>query len=257
MLIDSHCHLDLLDLDQYNATLDEIIKTARDSGVDKILCPGVSLKKFPEVLSIVNSYEDVYGAVALHPSEIDQIDSQALVEKLITHARNEKIVAIGETGLDYFHMQNSLEMQKERFRAHIRAAKDVKKPIIVHTRQAKDDTISILKEEGACEVGVVMHCFTEDISFAKKLFDLGFYISFSGIVTFPKALELHEVAKHIPLDRILIETDSPYLAPVPKRGKPNQPTYLRYIAEYLAELRGVSFDEFAEKTSRNFCRLFL
>jgi len=259
MLIDSHCHLDILDPAKYDdVTLPGLIAAAKQAGVEHILCPAVTLGKFPGVLKIAQTFENVTCAVGQHPDE--PCTNEPTVEELVTLAQSDKnIVAIGETGLDYYHDATTPELQRERFRRHIRAAKLTNKPLIIHTRDAREDTIKIMREEiGNENSGIkgVMHCFTENWQLAEEALNMGFYISFSGIVTFKKALELKEIAKRVPLDRMLIETDAPYLAPEPKRGKPNQPAYVRYIAEYLADLRGISFEELARQTSENFFALF-
>lgn len=255
MLVDSHCHLDQLDLTPYAGDLSKAIQHAENEGVKHFLCVCITLKDFPAVLAIAKKYPNIIASVGLHPNELD-IDREPTVDDLVALAQDEKIVAIGETGLDYYRSTGENEWQRERFRQHIRAAKKLNKPIIVHTRQAKADTIQILREENASEVGGVMHCFTEDWAMAREALDLNFYISFSGIVTFRSAVEIQDVAKQVPLDRMLIETDSPYLAPNPHRGKSNEPAYVRYVAEYLAQLRGISSAELGERTTENFFRLF-
>lgn len=252
MIVDSHCHLDCLDLDKYDGQLQAALTAASQNGVEHFLCVCIDLKNFPKVLAIAEQYPNIHASVGVHPNHKD--DPTPSVEELLELAKHPKIVAIGETGLDYFYHKDDNEWQRERFRNHIRAANHCQKPFIVHTRDAREDTLRIMKEEGA-QSGV-MHCFTETWEMAKAALDMGFYISFSGIVTFKNAKELKEVAKKVPLDRILIETDSPYLAPVPFRGKPNEPAYVKHVAEYLAELRGDSFDNIARVTTDNFYRLF-
>jgi len=254
MLVDSHCHLDRLDLSQYDNNLDLAIKAAQGLGVGHFLCVCIDIDNFPAVLKIAERYQNVFASVGVHPTEI--IPMEPSHEELAKLAQHPKVIALGETGLDYYRDDSNKEIQQERLRNHIRAAKEVKKPLIIHTRQAREDTIAILKEEQADTVGGVMHCFTEDLTMAEKAMELNFYISFSGIVTFKNATELQNIAKQIPLDRILIETDAPYLAPVPYRGKPNQPAYVRYVAEYIANLREISFEELAAQTSKNFFSLF-
>lgn len=253
-LVDSHCHLDQLDLTTYDGDLSKAIKQAENMGVKHFLCVCITLKDFPAMFEIVKKYPNVSASVGLHPNERE--DKEPSADDLIALANDKKIVAIGESGLDYYRSTGDTEWQRERFRQHIRAAKAVKKPIIVHTRQAKEDTIQIMREENAAEVGGVMHCFTEDWEMARKALDLNFYISFSGIVTFRSAVEIQDVAKQVPLDRMLIETDSPYLAPNPHRGKPNEPAYVRYVAEYIAQLRGMDSVELGERTTENFFNLF-
>lgn len=255
MFIDSHCHLDF---DEYSNTLDEILVNMKEAQVDKALCISVDIPDFPKVLALANQYEHLYASVGVHPDYEDTIEPTQ--EWLIQEAQHPKVIAIGETGLDYFRMSDrsyaDLEWQRNRFRVHIRAALETQKPLIIHTRQASDDTISILKEEGADRVGGVMHCFTESKEVAKAAMDQGFYISFSGIVTFKNALEIKETCKYVPLDRLLIETDSPYLAPVPHRGKLNQPAWVSHVAQYIADLKGVSVEQIGQVTTQNFYQLF-
>jgi TatD DNase family protein len=253
MFVDSHCHLDQLDLSAYEGDLSNALNVAYDLGISHMLCVCITLKDFPAMLKIVESYSDISASVGLHPNEMD-IEKEPVAADLVTLAQHIKVVAIGETGLDYYRSQGDLEWQRERFRQHILASKKTQKPLIVHMRQATEDTLRILREEHA-EAGV-MHCFTEDWAAAKAALDLGFYLSFSGIVTFQNAKTIQEVAKKIPLEKMLIETDSPYLAPVPFRGKPNQPGYVRYVAEYIAALRQITVEELAEQTTKNFFELF-
>lgn len=253
-LVDSHCHLDLLDLTQYQGDLNAALNFAQSQGVSKFLCVCVDLTKFPDILNIAKQYSQVSASVGLHPNEIvKQEPSVADLSKLTQHP---KVIAIGETGLDYYRSEGDLQWQQQRFRHHINAAKDTGKPLIVHTREARVDTLKILAEEQAQTIGGVMHCFTEDWDTASQAMDLGFYISFSGIVTFKNAVSLQEVARRIPLERMLIETDAPYLAPVPYRGKTNQPAYVRHVAEFIADLRDISLQEVAQATTHNFHQLF-
>lgn len=247
-LVDSHCHLNLLE-----GEMDDYIKRAQQQGVGYLLNVCVDIANFPSVLQAAEKYPFVAASVGLHPNERDE---EISAEQLVTLANHPKIIALGETGLDYFRSEGDVEWQRERFRAHINAAKTVKKPIIVHTREAKDDTIRLMREETASSIGGVMHCFTEEWSIAKAALDMGFYISLSGIVTFKNATTIQDVAKKVPLDRLLIETDCPYLAPNPHRGKPNEPAYVRHTAEYIAALRNISLDELAEQTTDNFFTLF-
>jgi TatD DNase family protein len=214
----------------------------------------VTLEAFPGVLSIAEAHSHIYASVGVHPDSTDV--HEPTTDELVALARHDKIIAIGETGLDYYRLQGDLEWQRERFRAHIRAARDARKPLIIHTRSAAEDTIRVMREEGAEAAGGVMHCFTESWEVARAALDLGFYISFSGIVTFKNAKALREVAQKVPLDRMLVETDSPYLAPVPYRGKTNQPGYVKHTVEEIARLRNVPFDEVAQHTTDNFFRLF-
>jgi TatD DNase family protein len=234
--------------------LEEIFVKARELGVTHMLCVSVDLDTFPQILSISRKYPHVFASVGVHPNTDSTHEPD--VDELAQLADNPEVVAIGETGLDYFRSSGDLEWQRERFRTHIRAAIQINKPLIIHSRDARMDVIKILTEEGADKVGGVMHCFVDDWETAQKAMALNFYISFSGIVTFKNARGVQAIAKQVPLDRLLIETDSPYLAPVPYRGKLNQPAYVYYVAEYLAELRGEEFLSIAEMTSVNFFRLF-
>jgi TatD DNase family protein len=252
MLVDSHCHIDMLDLEQ--GGVDEILKQGKQAGVEHFLCVSVRLDEFQKMYNLVKDYTQISVSVGLHPNEV--VNAEPTVEELVKLALQEKVVAIGETGLDYYRSEGDLKWQHDRFARHIEAARQTNLPLIIHTRQARKDTIDILHQEQARDIGGVMHCFTEDWDMAKKALDHNFYISFSGIVTFKNAVELQDVAKRVPLDRMLVETDSPFLAPVPYRGKPNQPAYVKYVAEFLAELRGVSFDEIAKVTTYNFYSLF-
>ncbi len=252
-LIDSHCHLDRLALEKIGTDLDGVMVLAKEHGVEQMLCVSINLENFPEVLRISHCYENIFSSVGVHPGDDGEEPS---VEQLIQLADDPKIIAIGETGLDYFYNKGDLEWQRERFRVHIRAAIATGKPLIIHTREAEADTLAIMREEGADKIGGVMHCFTGSLAMAQQCLDLGFYISFSGIVTFRNADELREVAKMVPEDRILIETDAPYLTPVPQRGKPNHPALVKHVAEHIAEQRGVTFEQISEATSANFQRLF-
>lgn len=219
-----------------------------------MLCVSVTIEKYSYIQSISNKYSYIFSSVGVHPNEREGRDPE--VTELVELARDPRVVAIGETGLDYYRSQGDMRWQQERFRRHIRAARQARKPLIIHTREASADTLSILREEQAAEAGAVMHCFTESWEVAKAALDLGFYISFSGIVTFANAAALRDVAAKVPEDRLLIETDSPYLAPVPYRGKTNEPAYVRHVAERLAEVRGVSLDRIATITTQNFFDLF-
>lgn len=254
MLIDSHCHLDRLDLTPYEGNLHLALTAAKKNGIDYFLCVAVDLGHIPSIIHITEQYPNVFATVGLHPNEIAKDEPD--VEKLIQLAQHHKVVGIGETGLDYYRNEVALSLQQQRFRAHIQAAKHLKKPLVIHTRQARADTLAIMRQEKAAEIGGVMHCFTENWEMAQQAIDLNFYISFSGIITFKNATELMEVVKKVPLERMLIETDAPYLAPVPYRGKPNEPAYVRFVAEQVAALKNVDFAEVAEKTTENFARLF-
>ncbi|HKQ30168.1 MAG TPA: TatD family hydrolase [Burkholderiales bacterium] len=258
-LVDSHCHLNFQPL---HDNLDTVLANARDNGVAYMLCVSVTLETFPEIRVIAGNHSHIYASVGVHPNERD--GREPTVDELARLADDERVVAIGETGLDYFRSRDdagddtggSMEWQLQRFRNHIQAARRARKPLIIHTREAADDTLRLMREEGAQEPGGVMHCFTESWDVAKQALDLGFYISLSGIVTFRNAEALREVAKKVPEDRLLVETDSPYLAPVPHRGKSNEPAFVRNVAEFVAGLRGVSFETLADQTTRNFFTLF-
>jgi len=254
MLIDSHCHLDRIDLAPYQNDFSCFMREATNSQIEHLLCIAIDLEAYPAMLALVSVYSQISVTVGVHPNSQDCQDPS--IEELIALGRPDKVIGIGETGLDYFRSEGDLGWQHQRFRNHINAAKALKKPLIIHTREAKDDTLRILEEEGAGEVGGIIHCFTEDWEFAKKALDLNFHISFSGIVTFNSAKEIKEVAKKVPADRFLIETDSPYLAPVPFRGRPNYPTYVRYVAEHLAQLRNTTIEKIAEESTENFYSLF-
>jgi len=254
MFIDSHCHLDRIDLEPYNNDFSCFMKDAKNSQIDHMLCIAIDLESYPAMTDLVNDYPEISLSVGVHPNVHEGQDPS--VDELIELGKNPKVIAIGETGLDYFRSEGDLDWQHQRFRNHIKAAKAVNKPLIIHTREAGHDSLDVLADEGADQVGGIIHCFTEDWAYAKKALDLGFYISFSGIVTFKNALAIKEVAKKVPADRFLIETDSPYLSPVPFRGKPNYPTYVRYVAEHLAELREISVEDIARLSTDNFNTLF-
>ena len=250
-LIDSHCHLDF---DGLSNRLPEVLAAMEANDVGGCMTIGVTLEEAPQVLAIAAAYEQVFASVGVHPEYADHQEPD--VETLCALAQHPKVLAIGETGLDYHWHKDQPEWQRERFRVHIRAAKVLNKPLVIHTREAAEDTLAILKEEGADTVGGILHCFTESLAVAEQAIDLGFYISISGIVSFKNAAQVHEVARAIPLDRLLVETDSPYLAPVPYRGKPNEPAYVRHVAEAIANLRQISYAEVATASSRNFLTLF-
>lgn len=250
-LVDSHCHLNF---EPMGDDIVGVLERAKTGNVDYILCVSVNLEDYPEVLAIAQAHKNIFASVGVHPCYQDV--KEPTVEGLVQLAQNENVVAMGETGLDYFRVDGDMAWQKARFVRHIEAGIEAHKPLIIHTREAAEDTMSILKDHHAERCGAVMHCFAEDWATAKKALDLGFYISFSGIVTFNSAARLKEVAKQVPLDRILVETDAPYLAPVPMRGRPNQPAFVAHTAQYVADLRGVGLDEFSEQTSNNFFELF-
>ncbi|MBT3017679.1 MAG: TatD family hydrolase [Candidatus Thiodiazotropha sp. (ex Lucina aurantia)] len=254
MLVDSHCHLDRVALTPYNGDFASFMSSTLAQGIDHLLCVSIDLESWPAMVALVADYPQISISVGVHPNDKER--HEPTVEELLRLSRSEKVVAIGETGLDYFHGEGDLDWQRERFRQHIRAAKAAKLPLIIHTRDARIDTIQIMQDEGADDVGGVMHCFTENWSMAKQALEMGFYISFSGIITFKNAVELREVVKRVPMDHLLIETDSPYLAPVPHRGKPNQPIHVRHVAECVAELKGLTLEAIADRTTANFYRCF-
>lgn len=255
MIVDSHCHLNILPEDQVGS-IDDVIARSKELGVERILCVAINPSQWPEILKLSEEYPEVYAAIGVHPCE----DKSVVVtdDALIKAASHPKVIAIGEVGLDYFHFADEPDMtwQHDRFKQHIRIAKQLNKPLIIHTRESTDDCLTILEKEQAQTVKGIMHCFVEDMKIANRAMEIGFYISFSGIVTFKNAKQLKDVAKQIPMDRILVETDSPYLAPVPFRGKTNQPGYTRYVAQEIADLKEVSLDEVAKATTDNFNRLF-
>lgn len=255
MYIDSHCHINFPEL---AARMPEILGKMAENEVSHALCVAVDLPDFPSVLALAERHENIYASVGVHPDYEDTPEPS--VEELIRLADHPKIVAIGETGLDYYRLEGNLEWQRERFRTHIRASRATGKPLIIHTRAASEDTIRIMREEGAGTdaggVAGVMHCFTESLEVARAAMEMGFYISFSGIVTFKSAKDLQAVAREVPLEQMLIETDSPYLAPVPYRGKVNEPALVRHVAEFLATLKGVPVEEIARQTTENFFNLF-
>lgn len=251
MLVDSHCHLDFPDLAN---RMPDVLQRMQENQVDLAVCIGVNLEDFPKVLALAEQFSQLYATVGVHPEYTDVEEPDE--DRLLALAAHPKVIAIGETGLDYYWQKDQPEWQRDRFRTHIRAAKRCGKPLVVHTRDSAADTLRVLKEEGADVVGGVMHCFTENWDIARLALDLGFYLSFSGIVTFKNATIVKDVAQKCPLDRLLVETDSPYLAPAPYRGKPNEPAYVRYVAEEIARLRGLSVDAVHQVTSDNFFSLF-
>ena len=250
-LIDSHCHIPLLSED---LAIEEIMANAKENNISHMLCVAIDLEGAPNIIELAQKYTNVSASVGIHPNT--ELKNEVCIDEIISLASDDEVVAIGETGLDYFRSEGDLEWQRDRFRTHITAAKELNKPLIIHTRDAKDDVIRILKEEGADRVGGVMHCFVEDWETAQAAMDLNFLISFSGIVTFKNAKDLQDVAKKTPLDKMLVETDSPYLAPVPFRGKTNQPAYVKHVAEFIANLKEIEFDEVAIKTTSNYHKLF-
>ncbi|WBA10806.1 TatD family hydrolase [Salinivibrio kushneri] len=253
MLIDSHCHLDKLDYDSLHQNVADVLDKAQARGVDYFLSVGVTLDSFPAMLDMIRPYPHVFASCGVHPLDIENGFDY---DRLKALAADERVVAVGETGLDYHYQPELAEQQQAIFRQHVRLAVELNKPLIIHTRAAREDTLAILREEGAERVGGVLHCFTESYEMAQAAIEMGFYISISGIVTFNKATELKDVVRRIPLDRLLVETDSPYLAPVPHRGKQNQPAYVKEVAEYVAMLKGESVETVCDITSRNFFSLF-
>lgn len=251
MFVDSHCHLDFPDL---AGNMPQILERMKANQVGQALCVSVNMPDWGHLISLVESHPELWASVGVHPDYEDT--QEPTVEELISKSRHPRVVAIGETGLDYFRLTGDLEWQRERFRTHIRAACQAGLPLIIHTRSSAEDTLKIMREENAHEAGGVMHCFTETWEVAQASMDMGFYISFSGIVTFKSAASLQEVAQKMPLDRILIETDSPYLAPVPFRGKTNDPSLVIHVAEKIADLRGISLAEVEQATTENYFRLF-
>ena len=254
MLVDSHCHLDRLDLSAHDGSLDAALQTARSCGVGHFLCIGVSAENAADVKALTDRYDDVDCSVGVHPLDVQPGAAPAL-DWLLGELNHPRVVAIGETGLDYHYEPEAAELQQLSFRVHLEAAQQTGKPVVIHTRGARQDTLSMLREADLPHAGV-LHCFTEDWDMAKAALDMGYYISLSGIVTFRNADALRDVARQVPADRLLVETDSPYLAPIPHRGKPNLPQYVREVAEFLAMLRGESYERFCEQTTENFKRLF-
>lgn len=254
MLVDSHCHLDRLKLDKLDGDLDAVLELARSRGVGRFLCVGVSLENADTVVEIASRYRDVVCSVGVHPLDVES--GLADVDTLIKMAERPKVVALGETGLDYYYSTETKSVQQQSFAAHLEAAGRAVLPVIVHTRDAREDTINLIRAYGNLETAGVLHCFTENWEMAKSALDLNYYISLSGIVTFKNAQALRDIARKLPLDRLLVETDSPYLAPVPYRGKANIPAYVREVAEFIADLRGIPYGRLAEMTTENFFRLF-
>ena len=253
MIVDSHCHLDRLNFEELGVSLEQVLENARNKQVEHFLCVSVTLDQFPSMLEKVKHFNDVSVSCGVHPLDQKDILDKA---KLRSLANSDKVVAIGETGLDYYYSSDTHQVQKDSFAGHIDVANELNKPLIIHTRDAKQDTLDIMRAHNAENCGGVLHCFTEDWEMAKQALDLGFYISISGIVTFRNASALRDVVEKIPLDRLLIETDSPYLAPVPHRGKTNQPAYVEDVAYFIAELKKLKFAELAKATTDNFYQLF-
>jgi TatD DNase family protein len=251
MLVDSHCHLDFPDL---AANLPQILELMQQNDVGCAVCIGVNLENLPRVLALADEYPQIFASVGVHPESTDVREPG--VAELVALAAHPKVIAIGETGLDYYWHKDAPEWQRERFRTHIRAARATGKPLVIHNRDATADTLRLMQEEGAGQVGGIMHCFTETWEVAEAALEQGFHISLSGIVTFKNALTIKEVARRVPLDRLLVETDSPYLAPMPYRGKINQPGYVKHVAEEIARLRNLTYEEVVTATTGNFFRLF-
>ena len=254
MYFDSHCHLDRIDLDGFNNDFDTLLQTISDGGVTRLICIGVDLDSFDSMQQLIQPYDQVFCSAGVHPDYVEAIEPS--VDKLCELAAGSKVVAIGETGLDYFHQSGDLDWQRQRFITHIEAARSCRLPLIVHTRNARQDTLDLLRQHKADEVGGVLHCFTEDWEMARAAIDLGFYISISGIVTFSQAQNVRDMAQQIPLERLLIETDSPWLSPAPYRGKVNHPGRVGLVAEKLAEIRGETLQTLASATYQNANRLF-
>jgi len=254
MFVDSHCHLDRLKLEPYDGQLSGAIEAALQQDIEEMLCVAIDLEHIDSVLKIAEEYPQVYASVGVHPNSFE--GEAPSFERLCELASHEKVVAIGETGLDFYYGADTREEQIRRFITHMDVAKETGKPVIVHTRDAKEDTLDVIKKHSDPDVAGVLHCFTEDWDMAQRAMEEGFYVSLSGIVTFKNAKELQEVARKMPLERLLIETDSPYLAPVPHRGKPNEPKHVVHVAEFIASLREQPVEDIALATTQNYRRLF-
>jgi len=258
-LVDSHCHLDRLNLIPYHGDLSLALQAAVARGVEQFLCIGIGHNNFPQVIDIARKYNNVYATAGLHPLEFNEpgyLPSTDIADWLKQSASDPRVVGIGETGLDYHYSKASIEAQQESFAIHLEVAKTLSKPVVVHTREAREDTLSLIKAHGCQRSRGVLHCFTESLEMAKAALELNYYISFSGIITFKNASDLREVVKWVPLDRLLVETDSPYLAPIPYRGRPNEPKNVLEVARCVAELKGVSLESVCEQTGANFSSLF-
>lgn len=255
MFIDSHCHLDRLDLSKHNNSLSELLDDARSRGVSKMLCVGIDMNLYPAMLEAIKGQPDVFASVGIHPCHVEESPwNEQQIRAAV--ASNERVVALGETGLDFYYKTDTREEQIDSFANHLRLGSELNLPVIIHTRDAREDTLNVMAEHADPTTAGVMHCFTETMDMAMRSIEMGFMISFSGIITFKNAADLREVVKAVPLDQFLIETDSPYLAPVPFRGKPNQPGYVAKVAQCVADLKGVSVEEIAERSADNFHRLF-
>lgn len=253
MLVDSHCHIDIMG-DKTLECAEGFIANAKEVGVEYLQCVSINLNDLPNIINIAEKFDNVFASVGVHPN--DDKGNKYSVEQLLEFAVNDRVISIGETGLDYFRSKGDLDWQRERFITHLDAAREIKKPVVIHIRDAFDDAYEIMKEQNIGDIGGVVHCFTENYEAAQKVIDLGMHIGISGIVTFNSAKDIKEVAQKIPLESLLIETDSPFLAPVPNRGKRNEPAYVKYVAKQIAELRDDSFENIANATSRNFFRCF-
>ena len=254
MLVDSHCHLDRINLDRYPGGLTEAIAAAHERGIQQLLCIGISLGNIQTVIDIAQAHPRVVASVGVHPCDVQA--GTATAAQLQEWAQQPKVVALGETGLDYHYETESKALQQESFAMHLDVGKQICLPVVVHTREAKADTLALIKAHGSLEASGVLHCFTEDWEMAQAALDLNYYISISGIVTFKNAEQIRDVVRKMPLDPLLVETDSPYLAPIPYRGKPNEPKYVREVAQHVADLRGISIEALGEQTTENFYRLF-
>ncbi|MFV0575163.1 MAG: TatD family hydrolase [Vibrio sp.] len=254
MFIDSHCHLDKLNYQDLHTDVADVIAKAKQAGVSEMLTVGVTLEAFPNMLTMIEGFDNIHASCGVHPLDSE---SDFDLARFKQYAEHQKVVAIGETGLDFFYQPETAQLQTELFEQHVEVANELNKPLIIHTRQAREETLAILRNGHAEKCGGVIHCFTEDLAFAEAVMDLGFYISISGIVTFKQATELQDVVKQLPLERLLIETDSPFLAPIPHRGKENQPAYVADVAHYLANLKNCDLNTIAEITTRNFNKLFI
>jgi TatD DNase family protein len=254
MITDSHCHLDKLDVSHYANGFPDLIEAAKAQEISQMLCIGVDTEQFDGMMDLIKDYDFIHASAGLHPLGVKSLDTLALLEQQALH---QKVVAVGETGLDYFYDKDNTALQQKAFAAHLDLSKRIRKPVIIHTRDANADTLALLNSDADLDVGGVIHCFTEDWDMAKACLDLGFYISISGIVTFNNASRLRDVVKKLPMDRLLVETDSPYLAPAPHRGKQNEPKFVREVAQYVADLKGLTLLQLANKTSSNFADLFL
>jgi len=259
MLVDSHCHLDRLNLANYAGDLSLAMAAAKNRGVSKFLCIGIGHRNFQQVIEISRKYPDVFATAGLHPLEFGEpepLEVNKIHDWLMNAAQDPRVAGIGETGLDYYYTKDHVDSQKESFVIHLQVAKKLSKPVVVHTRNAREDTLALIQEHGCQDAAGVLHCFTESWEMAKQALDLNYFISFSGIITFKNASELREVVKKVPLDRLLVETDSPYLAPMPYRGKPNEPKNVVEVAHCVADIKGIDFEKLCQQTSQNFSALF-